>query len=100
MNKTQLKKAMPSTSMKQGDGFAWRKRGGHSGTKIIQRSLEKFKALGFQPLKTQDFNHPDGSLVGCGDIYEDANGNRVEFLATYGVTQEYNSYSINLDIMS
>jgi hypothetical protein len=97
----QLKKAMPSGIQKAYDGFIWHKRGGHAGTRMIQTSKDKFTKLGFSsgPFGSSQFQSPDGSVVGNDSVLFDKEGNRVEFIESYGVSQEYNRYSISLTFL-
>jgi hypothetical protein len=92
--KSKFRKAMPSTAKSEGGKLFWRKRGGHAGTQMIWKSKDKFEALGFKPKKHKNNSCPDGSVVGHGDTWFDAEGNEVSFTESYGVTANYNSYSI------
>jgi hypothetical protein len=97
---TKLKKAMPTKVQETYNGFIWHKLGGHAGTKSIEKSRAKFEALGFKggPFASSQFNSPDGSVVGNDSVLFDEDGNKVEFIETYGVSPEYNRYSIHLTL--
>lgn len=76
--------------------FYWRKAHGHAGRGMIERTLDKAKALGFKPGPYGCFNSPDGNVMGSQGKYHHSDGWELEFCMSYGVVAYDNSFSMTL----
>lgn len=76
--------------------FDWSKRHGHAGGRMIERALDKAKALGFVQGKFNGFNSPDGNVVGSKSYWHHPDGWELEEYSSYGVVAYDNSFSMSL----
>jgi len=76
--------------------FTWRKNHGHAGGRMIERALEKAKALGFVPGKFGHFGSPDGSVMGSKSFWHHPDGWELEEYSSYGCVAYDNSFSMTL----
>lgn len=76
--------------------FAWRKRHGHAGGRMIERALVKARALGFVNGPYGCFNTPDGSVMGHKGKMHHPDGWELEHYSSYGCVAYDNSFSMSL----
>lgn len=76
--------------------FEWRKRHGHAGRNMIERALDKAKALGFVPGPYGGFHSPDGNVIGSKGKYHHPDGWELDYYMFYGVVAYDNSFSMTL----
>lgn len=76
--------------------FSWNKRHGHAGGRMIERALDKAKALGFVQGKFNGFNSPDGNVVGSKSYWHHPDGWELEEYSSYGCVAWDNSFSMTL----
>lgn len=76
--------------------FNWRKRHGHAGGRMIERAIDKAKALGFVEGPYGGFNNPDGSVIGHKSKMSHPDGWELEHYASYGCVAYDNSFSMTL----
>lgn len=76
--------------------FYWRKRSGHAGGRMIERAIDKAKALGFKDGSWDNFNSPDGSVMGSKSKMYHSDGWELEYYSSYGCVAYDNSFSISL----
>jgi hypothetical protein len=76
--------------------YTWRKAHGHAGGRMIERALDKARALGFVDGAHQDFNTPDGSVIGSKSKMHHPDGWELEHYSSYGCVAYDNSFSMTL----
>ena len=76
--------------------FNWRKSHGHAGGRMIERALDKAKALGFVSGPYGCFGNPDGSVMGHKGKYHHPDGWELEHYSSYGCVAYDNSFSMSL----
>lgn len=76
--------------------FDWQKRHGHAGAGMIDRAVEKAKALGFVSGPIGGFNSPDGNVVGSNGKYHHPDGWELTYTRSYGVVAYDNYFSMSL----
>lgn len=91
----QLKKLLPSTAktVEASKSIVWSQRGGHAGTKTVDRVSEKAEAVGFALTSRQ----PSG-LSGRVSVYQDEAGNVLTLSCHYGSTKFDNRFDITLKL--
>lgn len=76
----------------------WRKRGGHAGSKIISKVIQKAKAVGFKPASFFGNSHPAGNWVSSDETYLHPDGWILTFGSSYGQTKSDNSFWVRLSV--
>jgi len=76
--------------------FSWRKSHGHAGGRMIERAIDKAKALGFVAGPYGCFNTPDGSVIGHKGKMHHPDGWELEHYSSYGCVAYDNSFSMSL----
>lgn len=76
--------------------FNWNKRHGHAGGRMIERAIDKAKALGFVEGPWGGFNSPDGNVVGHKSKMHHPDGWELEHYSSYGVVAYDNYFSMSL----
>jgi len=93
---TERERTYASTGPEYTNNFRWSKRHGHAGGRMIERAIEKAKALGFVEGPYGGFNTPDGSVVGHKSKMSHPDGWELEHYASYGCVAYDNSFSMTL----
>ena len=75
---------------------SWRKAHGHAGGRMIERAIDKAKALGFVEGPWGGFNSPDGNVIGHKSKMNHPDGWELEHYASYGVVAYDNYFSMTL----
>jgi len=76
--------------------FDWSKRHGHAGGRMIERAIDKAKALGFKDGTWDNFNSPDGSVMGSKSTMYHPDGWELSYYSSYGCVAYDNSFSMTL----
>jgi hypothetical protein len=76
--------------------FRWRKAHGHAGGRMIERALDKARALGFVSGPYGSFGNPDGSVMGHKGKMHHPDGWELEHYSSYGCVAYDNSFSMSL----
>jgi len=90
-NHRSLFQAMPHGTTDYSSFFAWSKVGGRYGARMMEKSVEKFKELGFEEVVSELNGSPDGDFEE-GRLFRDEKGNELFCYRFYGEGQspEYN----------
>lgn len=76
--------------------FSWRKSHGRAGGGMIERAIDKAKALGFVAGPYGCFNTPDGSVMGHKGKMHHPDGWELTAVSSYGCVAYDNSFSMSL----
>lgn len=98
VNHKALFQAMPHGTTDYGSFFAWTKIGGLHGNKMMEKSITKFKELGFEEVVSELNELPEGEFEE-GRLFRDDKGNEIFCHKIYGDDQDP-EYNMRLKISS
>lgn len=93
---TERQRTYARTGPEFSNNFSWRKRHGHAGGRMIERAVEKARALGFVSGPYGCFNTPDGSVMGHKGQLHHPDGWELTHNSSYGCVAYDNSFSMSL----